>query len=313
MTLRYTFNLDGGRFDTYAMNLFNDRGATRLTRDRVISDVREGKLDHLLLRSMKGLEDIPVEISDRAAINVIDFHFEPLVLRNMGAPQLAAYCKNLEKTLHMESVCAIDTAAPLWVSSVHHTCVFSSVAQLSIHLVNQFGYRKLLVLHQGNRPEPRLALMANAVEHECKVRPFFVQLTGNWFGTLSKLTSPETVIFYFVDMPHAISNSRVQKEYRRASVELLAMPGKAIQVETLSGADTFARRLGAGHVVLDYPELNRVRLRPYSPANPVSSCPLEDWAFWPLLKPIENGEAVAVPITRARQEPAPSYHENAFA
>lgn len=292
MTLRYTFNLGTDRFDNYVMSLFTPPNASRFTRDSVISAVREGKLDHMLLQSIRGLEDLPAEVCDRAAINVIDFHFESLVLRNMGAHQLAAYCKDVEKTLHMESICPIDGGAPLWVSTVHHACVFSVLAQLSIHLAKHRGRRKIIVIHQGDRPELRLNLMSKAVEHESKVRPNFLQMKGPWLRSLSKLSSPDSVIFYFADMPHAVSTSNVQKTYRRAGIELCAASNRSIKVETLSGGDTFARRLGAFHTVLEYPRPDRIRLRRYDPDNPVALCQLEDWVFWPALTGVPEQRAI---------------------
>jgi hypothetical protein len=292
MTVRYTFNLGTDRFDTYVMSLFSAPNASRLTRDSVISGVREGKFDYMLLRSIQGLEDLPVEVCDRAAINIIDFHFEALVLRNMGAAQLAGYCKEVEKTLRMESICPVDSGAPLWVSTVHHACVFSILAQFSIHLAKHRGCRKIIVIHQGDRPEPRLNLMSKAVEHESKVRPNFLQMKGPWLRTLSELSSPDCVIFYFGDMPHAVSRSNVQKSYRRGGIELFASSNRSIKMDTLFGGDTFARRLGAFHTVLEYPRPDRIRLRQYDVVNPVTVCPLEDWVFWPALTAVPDERAI---------------------
>lgn len=281
----YAFNLALDRFDTHVLKLFSDPSASRLTRDRVIADVREGKLDHFLLKGIRGLEGLSTDVSDRAAINIIDFHFEPLVLRHFAPARLAAYCKDLEKTLQMETVRGIEHGAALWIDTVHHTCVFSAMPQFAVYLASQYRYRKIILLHQGDRPEPRLGLMGGMVEYACKVRPTFIKLAGNWFSTLAKLTTPDTAIFYLSDMPHEVSKSRVNKEHRDASMQLSA-PGISISIGTLSGSDTFARRLNACHVVMDYPRNDRIRVRPYEPGNPVTHCPLEDWAFWPLLKAV---------------------------
>src|SRR5262249_2863136 len=60
--------------------------------------------------------------------------------------------------------------------------------------------------------------------------------------------------------------------------------GATIPIETLSGSQSFARRLGASRVTLDYPSTDSVYIRPAeAEAATVSLCPIEDWLFWPLL------------------------------
>ncbi len=293
MALHYTLGLRPNRLDHLVMSLFRAPGATRLTRDNVLSDVHEGKLDHMLLLGIEGLEALPRDLCDRAAINIVNFHFEALVLRNMGVAQLANYCGDVEKTLCVESLCPIDRQAPLWISTVHHACVFPVLAQLSIQLVKNQGYRNVVFIHKGDRLETRLELMGKSIGHESGVRPEFLKMRGAWLPALSRLSSPDSVIFYFADMPHAVSKSRVQKNYRKAGVELFAANHKSIKVETLSGGDTFARRLGAFHTVLEYPRPDRLRLRKYASDNPVALCQLEDWIFWPALTVVPEPAAVS--------------------
>lgn len=284
MENQYGFNLGLNRFDTHVMTTFKEPSVSRLTRDRLISEVREGKLDHLLLKRVRGLEGLSNKINDQAAINVIDFHFEHLVLRHMAVAQLSTYCKDIEKTLHMEVVKGISVGTPLWIDTVHHACVFSTMPQLAIHLANQYSYRKLVLIHQGDRPEPRLGMMGSVIKHVCGVDPDFIKLAGNWFATLTRLTTPETAIFYMVDMPVEISQSRAPKANRTGHVKLTAPENISLSVQTLFGSKTFANRLGASHVVLEYPRKDRARVRPYVASAPTIQCPLEDWVFWPLLK-----------------------------
>jgi hypothetical protein len=279
----YSFNLAPDRFDTHVINALAATKATRHMRDRLIAQVRQGRLDHMLLRRLGGLEDLPAELCERAAINVIDFHFEPLALASMSRPQLASYLQSAEKTLRLGEVEAFDASGPLWIDSVHHACVFSVLYLFAAYLARQRRYRKLLLLNQGLRPEPRLPMVIGLLRQIAGVEAMTLQLRGNWFAELTRMATPETAVFYLTDMPLETSQRSAPKARALSQLQLGAPPNVSVRLETLSGSGVFARRLNAEHVVIDYPAADRVRIRPYDAASPVCRCPLEDWVFWPLL------------------------------
>lgn len=92
------------------------------------------------------------------------------------------------------------------------------------------------------------------------------------------------------DMP-AIASS-VSSRRRPAQVELYAGDGIRRRVDVVSGSAVFAQRLGANHLVLDYPQPDLIRLAPFDPERP-PACPLVDWVFWPIH--IGNGLERAAP------------------
>ena len=66
----------------------------------------------------------------------------------------------------------------------------------------------------------------------------------------------------------------------------LGAKGVTVQTGTATGSAAIARKLGAVHLVLDYPSGDTVEVRRFDGVNPVAHCPLEDWLFWPALTPV---------------------------
>ncbi|WP_088348660.1 MULTISPECIES: hypothetical protein [Rhodomicrobium] len=284
MSPAYAFNTNQDRFDVHVMSALADEGRARHVRDRLIAQVRDGRLDHFLLKRLDGFDDFSYAANEKAAVNIIDFHFEPLVLRSMNDAQVNAYFCAIETALKITEASGLDEGGPLWVDTVHHSCVWSVLYVLSIYLMRQRGYRRLVLLHQGQRPEPRLAVVARVLQRVHGAETGQIQLQGNWFSKLAQVTTPDTAVFYLTDMPQEASQRAAPKQRTMSTIQLDGRPSAPIRLQTLSGSGSFARRLRASHVVVDYPGRDAARIRPYDPANPVSRCPLEDWAFWPLLK-----------------------------
>src|SRR5262249_15126846 len=156
------------------MEAFAGEGSLQV-RENLIAGVRAGRYDHLLLHRRADVDGISADESERAAISLIDFHFEPLVMRTMPPTQADAYFQNLVKVMAVEYAAAEPGAVPLWIDTVHHACVFSVTYQFASHLVLQHGYRSVALVHQGLRPEPRLDVFARTLEHATGVRPVFVR------------------------------------------------------------------------------------------------------------------------------------------
>ncbi|KAI94900.1 hypothetical protein T281_08415 [Rhodomicrobium udaipurense JA643] len=287
MPPRYAFNLTPDRFDTHVMSVFEDTAQSRFNRDRLLADVQGGRYDDMLPRSLGGLERLSDEANVKAAQNVIDFHFEPIVLATMPVPQARDYFHALERVMTLKSTAPLDEGGPLWIDCLHHACVFSALFQIGTHLIRQRGYRRTVLLHQGQRPEPRLAVIANVLQKYHGMRPDYIRLTGNWFFTLSQLVTPDTAIFYLADMPIEVSSRKAPRERQPTLLQLDVAPDFAVRLETLSASATLAKRLGATHLVLDFPGSGQIAIRAYDPAAPMR-CPFEEWVFWPAVAPLKQ-------------------------
>ena len=290
-----SFDAQAERFDTYVARRLASTKATRHMRDRLIGEVHSGALDHLMLRAGEGLSALPEEVGRQAALNAIDFAFEPLVLPGLSVPQAAAYLRAVEDVLSVGEAAGLDGPGPLWVDTVHHGCVFSVLFQLAAYLRRYRGCDRIVLLHQGIRPEPRLDVVGNLLAKLHGMALFRLPLRGRWFHDLTRLTTPSAAIFSLADMPREAIEPPAGKTLagrtlagkaasgsRKARIALHAEPGIRREVETVSGSAAFARRLGASHVVLDYPAADRIRIAPFDPAR-APACPLQDWVFWPVL------------------------------
>lgn len=143
----------------------------------------------------------------------------------------------------------------------------------------------MVLLHQGQRPEPRLRIIADLLRRAHGIALVLLPLQGHWLPRLARLTTPDTIIYYLTDMPpEAFAQAVIRKERGRTRLLLTHGPRAALQVETISGSQSFARRLGATRIVLDYPSPDSVRIRSAGVDEAITPlCPLEDWVFWPLL------------------------------
>ena len=79
-TASHRFDLQRERFDIHVMEAFASEGSLQV-RENLVAQVRAGRYDHLLLHRRADVDGISADESERAAINLIDFHFEPLVMR----------------------------------------------------------------------------------------------------------------------------------------------------------------------------------------------------------------------------------------
>ena len=284
ITPPHAFDLAGDRFDTLVANAFAASTASRHVRDHLIAQVDDGRLDHMLLRARSGVAALSDELNRKAALNVIDFAFEPLVMQNMSTDQAMWYLGAVENTLQFREARGLDGFGPLWVDTVHHVCVFSVLYQLAAFLGKNARFSQVVLLHQGQRPEPRLRIIADLLRRTHRVALVLVQLQGHWFARLAQLTMPGTVIFYLTDMPPEALPQAASRQRARSRLLLGHAHGAALEVETVSGSHSFARRLGATRIVLDYPSTDSVRIRPIGTDEATTShCPLEDWVFWPVL------------------------------
>jgi len=272
-----------GRFDEAVAAAFAGAGATRHVRDRLIERVHAGGFDRMLLRSGANLPELPVAVERRAAVNSIDFAFEPLVLPGLSVAQATAYLRAVETSLSQVEAEGLDAPGPLWIDTLHHACVFSVLFQLAAHLRRRRGCDRIVLLHQGVRPEPRLDLCANLLARVHGIELVRLKLRPGWFPALARLLGPGSAVFYLTDMPReTLAPAARVRRGGMSRLELDAGGGTLRSVETVSGSAAFARRLGASHLALDYPGPGRVRIAPHDAARP-ARCPIEDWVFWPVL------------------------------
>ncbi|MCA6116483.1 hypothetical protein J6524_16480 [Bradyrhizobium sp. WSM 1738] len=278
------FDLTADRFDSLVSSAFAASRESRHVRDRLIAQVDGGRLDHVLLRARSGVAGLSDAVNRKAALNIIDFAFEPIVLQNMSTDQAMRYLGAVENALRVREARGLDYDGPLWVDTIHHVCVFSVLFQLAAFIGKNRRFGQVVLLHQGQRPEPRLRIVADLLRRAHGVSLVLLPLRRNWFARLGRLTTPDTVIYYLTDMPPEAFPQAARRERGRSRLLLTNEQGPVLQVETVSGSQSFARRLGARRVMLDYPSPDSVRIRPIDTDEAaVSLCPLEDWLFWPLL------------------------------
>jgi hypothetical protein len=278
------FDLTADRFDSLVASRFAASKESRHVRDRLIAQVDGGRLDHMLLRARSGIMALSDAVNRKAALNSIDFAFEPIVMQNMSTDQAMKYLAAVENTLHVREARGLDSSGPLWVDTIHHVCVFSVLFQLAVFLGKNRRSGQVVLLHQGQRPEPRLRIIADLLRRAHGIALVLLPLQGNWFLRLGRQMTPDTVIYYLTDMPPEAFPQAARRERGRSRLQLTHGQGAALQVETVSGSQSFARRLGATRIVLDYPSPDSLRIRPVGADEAaVSRCPLEDWVFWPLL------------------------------
>ncbi|MGF3025728.1 hypothetical protein ACQVP2_23225 [Methylobacterium aquaticum] len=268
------------RFDTVVAEAFAGARATRHIRDHLIARLHRGAFDGVLLRQAEGFSGIPEAVERRAAINTIDFAFEPLVLASLSVAQAEAYFAGIEPVLRVGEARGLDRPGPLWLDTVHHACVFSVLARMAAFLKARRGIADVVLLHQGLRPEPRLGVAARVLGQVHGVRLHLLPLRGDWFARLARRATPQTAIFSLCDMPPEAFGS-VPPRRALGRIALHAGPDLRRGVATVSGSAAFACRLGAAHLVLDYPARDTIRLRPHDGAPAL--CPVEDWVFWPVL------------------------------
>jgi hypothetical protein len=268
------------RFDTLVAEAFAGSQASRHARDRLIARLHRGAFDGLLLRRAEGFAAIPEALERRAALNAIDFAFEPLVLASLSVAQADAYFAGIEAVLRVGQAQGLDRPGPLWLDTVHHACVFSVLYRMAAFLKARRGIGDIVLLHQGLRPEPRLGIAVKVLGRVHGVRLHLLPLRGDWFGQLARRATPQTAIFSLSDMPREAFGAAPP---RRALGRIALHAGAEARrvVETVSGSGVFARRLGATHLVLDYPARGTIRLRPHDGGPAL--CPVDDWVFWPVL------------------------------
>ncbi|WP_163454945.1 hypothetical protein, partial [Escherichia coli] len=71
-------------------------------------------------RSGANLPELPVAVERRAAVNSIDFAFEPLVLPGLSVAQATAYLRAVETSLSQVEAEGLDAPGPLWIDTLHH-------------------------------------------------------------------------------------------------------------------------------------------------------------------------------------------------
>ncbi|MCC8951502.1 hypothetical protein H8A97_42390, partial [Bradyrhizobium sp. Arg62] len=107
------FDLTADRFDSFVSSAFTASRESRDVRDSLIAQVDCGRLDHMLLRARSGVTGLSDKINRKAALNVIDFAFEPIVMQNMSTDQAIRYLGAVENTLQIREARGLDPDRPL--------------------------------------------------------------------------------------------------------------------------------------------------------------------------------------------------------
>ena len=280
--LRY--RTDTARFDRLVEEAFSDPSLGRRTRARLWDNIRLGVFDAHMPVNLPGFEQIDRATAERAMLNIVDFFFEPMVLSSMSHSQRLDYFLAIEASMSFEGQAGLTFGKPAVIETVHHSAIFSIAVSLARVLVTTEGKASMILLHQSDRPEPRLAQVAQALRVHLGMTLHFIPLKGAWCRSLVELATPTSAVFYLADMP-PMAWPEGRNASRQRDLDLAPdRTGSTPVLTTLSVAARLSALLGADHIVMDFPDSNKIALTQAGTDPEPMRCPLEDWVFWPAVE-----------------------------
>lgn len=274
------------RLDLYLMRGYAGPENIRSLRQRVI----EGWEDDPVLRELapSQVADLPglsIEEERAAVRNLADFFFEPYVVSSMRVAQVDAYFADIAARIPLicDEGITLRPNAPLILETLHHSCVFS-ICYLAITrlLVPEFGYDRVILLHQREEIDPRL--IACQVSGNFVTQGTFLLHNVRKDGILSlrKEITERSIVLYFGDMPGALFEGRYDPDTDLRQLRLVSASAGERSLQGVSIADKLARLFKADHLLLDAPADDHFWLRPRAGEGTLC-CPLSNWVFWPAL------------------------------
>lgn len=281
----YTVNYMQDRLDITVMRAFANKANSLKRYGELVMQLDRPQEQVQKLNSIKGLEYIGDTASRVASKNIIDFHFEADVLTSMDPEQIERYLSDVENCFSFSSVEGLGNEGPLWVDTLHHVCMFSVIARMLHHLILSGRIGHIVLLHRGDREEPRLDVIKIFIANTYGVVLDFVRLSDNWLRQISDVITNQTVILSMCDVPYEQNGTVIDdvKARKFRNVQFYVDNANSVLVECVSGSAALARRFKAHHVVMDYPTNHEAQIKPYDP-NIIAKCPLDSWVFWPCLE-----------------------------
>lgn len=272
------------RLDLSVMRAYGQAENIRSVRNHIIKEWRtDDTLSPLALSRQEGLSDLTEADEQRAIATIADYWFEPYVVSSMNIGQARDYYLAAQNSLRLETQATdLQSDRPLVLETLHHSCIFSVLYLIVQHLVRDFGFKKVVLLHLREPLDPRLEVCRALVERILQAEAVSVLLNEKWMETLSHAVTDSTVVLYMGDMPPSIFPKLRRPEKASSRVRLYAEPDIELIASGISMASLLARRFKASHYTLDFPARDVARLQPRN-EDATLSCPLPDWVFWPAL------------------------------
>lgn len=280
-----SFGIESANFHNIVLEALSEAGNERRAKDRLCNEIKLGVYDEHALTQIDCYSNIGIRTARAALLNVVDFLFEGTVLKSMRQQQLLQYFSAIENTMTVKGPLNSSFGRGLIIETVHHCAIFSIGVVLARELVRQGGKNRLILLNQGQRPEPRLSLSAGVLNKFYGLQCHVLPLQGMWYKKLAKLMSPTTAVVYLADMPLAMSEGQKQKEKVNRSLRLShANTTQTGIIETESAAQRLSQKLSADHVTVDFPDRATIAVNPDVDTSVPLRCNIEDWAFGPAVK-----------------------------
>jgi hypothetical protein len=270
------------RFDRYVMARFSDPQTVNIERDRILHECMTNSEISRLALSHYIPNATPDE--DEAAFRaIVDYFFELAFLPTMGGIQLRSYFTNLTKNMDFEIVGKPQLGQPILLESIHHTVSFSTIYIAVDHLIAEYDYNKVILLHQQVPLDIRAQALGSLVSEDHGVAFTPMQVEGNWFNSLLNIVDSRTIVLYMGDMPLSIFNTNLIAGSTSNRLNLSRSGFPAVVREGFSMAQRLKLSLNGQHAVIDYPLKDQIRLSFTNDSLTQLHSSLVDWVFWPCL------------------------------
>ena len=268
------------RFDQYVMSHFGEPERLRAERERILSECMDDPEIQKFALS-KFVTDISPNEDEHAFRTIVDFFTEKAFMPSMNDAQARSYLSALLRTMDVEIVSEPKSNCPIVLESIHHVCSFSANYIMIDHLIVEFGYTKVILLHQHKPLDVRAQAGGNFVAMDHGVEFVPITLDGNWYKSLLKHADEKTIVVYMGDMPPKYFEEMHESGRSSTTLKLSRTDGTFIEREGFSIAQRLKRSLNAQHAIIDYPDTDKIRLFFTEQERVDLVCPMGDWLFWP--------------------------------
>jgi hypothetical protein len=201
----------------------------------------------------------------------------------MNDAQLFQYFSAIETSMVMRGPINGSYGRGLLVETIHHNAIFSIGMVLARELGRQAGKNRMILVHQGDRPEPRLDLIGRILQKYCNMQCYGVPMKGAWFKQLKQLMTPTTAVIYLADMPVPGVETNPQSGAYHRNI-CLSLENAACVVSSVSAVSKLSKILKVDHITMDFPDRGTVELISDVDLSMPLRCPFQDWAFGPAVK-----------------------------
>ncbi|KMW56363.1 hypothetical protein AIOL_001315 [Candidatus Rhodobacter oscarellae] len=245
-----------------------------------------GSVDYQDLSTFLPKLELTEEDKDQARCNVVNYFIEREAFTSMPDDYADRYLRDIRRTMEFD----IDAAAEAInaqpgqavLETVHHWANFSVLYETCDQIKRKAPRVDRFILFH-NRPDvdPRLVMLESLALSRVKVEFILICITSPIFKYFRQLVTENTVFLCMGDMPIEDAQTKTAAG-SFATLNLTDGSGNVAAQQTLSLGSRLARMFKARHYKLDYPDTNRVEMRPVD-SELTLRVPAKDWIFWPIL------------------------------